>query len=80
MREEVIKSVLSNISADFMRCFETGLEEHQDQFPYTLALIKSVIELRKNNKEVNLNKLIDPIRIELNKEWNEHFSDKSLKF
>ena len=61
MKEQITKNVIREVCNDFVDTIIVGLEEYENDFPYTLACINFITELKKKEINVSLNSFIDVI-------------------
>jgi hypothetical protein len=74
MKELVTKSVVKEICNDFALTIIDGLDECKEDFPYTLACINFITELREKDIDVDLNAFIDIIWSKLHQELSNYLA------
>ena len=74
MKEQITKNVIREVCNDFVDATIVGLEEYENDFPYTLACINFIIELKKKEINVSLNSFIDVIWDNIYKEISNYLA------
>lgn len=59
MREEILRKIITLISEDYIETLLTGIEEHEKDFPYTIACANFMSELKSKNIIVDFYKTFD---------------------
>ncbi len=72
MREDISKMIISDIFMDFKDILLVGLEENKEQFPYCVACIDFIYELREQGIITTLNSFSEVIRNEIYKECKKY--------
>lgn len=57
MIEETIRKVISMIFEEYIETAIVGTDEYENDFPYTLACSKFIVELKSKNTTVNFNEV-----------------------
>lgn len=68
MKEDIAKMVVANLCNDFEDVLLVGIEECKEQFPYFIACINYIYELREQGINANLNCFSELVRCELYEE------------
>lgn len=68
MKSDIMKMFAKNIVADFGDVILVGLEEEQEKFPYSMACINFIYELREKGINATLNCFSEVVRSELYEE------------
>lgn len=74
MKEEVKRNVVKELCSDFVEAIIVGMEEYESDFPYSIACINFIAELREKSINVDLNAFIDIIRDNLYKELSNYLA------
>lgn len=69
MREKVLKEFIEMICKDYINVLLVGVEEYENGFPYMIAFVNFMCELRNKNIYVEINdiftdKFMDKVYIE----------------
>ena len=72
MKEEIKRNVVKEICSDFVDTIIVGMEEYEKDFPYSLAVINFISELREKGINVNTNMFIDIIWDNMYKEFTNY--------
>ncbi|MDD3340989.1 MAG: hypothetical protein PHN72_02150 [Bacilli bacterium] len=72
MKEEIKRNVVKEICSDFVDTIIVGMEEYEKDFPYSLAVINFILELREKGINVNTNMFIDVIWDNMYKEFTNY--------
>lgn len=54
MKDEILKIVASQICEDFSETIIVGVKEYEEDFPYTIACVNFINELKSKGIKVNL--------------------------
>lgn len=57
MREQILRNTIRRLCDDFADSIIIGVKESEEKFPFTVACINFMCELKENGKRVNLNLL-----------------------
>lgn len=49
MKEEILRKLITLISEDYIETLLTGIEEYENDFPYTIACANFMSELKSKN-------------------------------
>lgn len=58
MKEEILKVVARQICEDLSEAIIVGVKEYEEDFPYTIACVNFISELKENGVKVNLRVLL----------------------
>lgn len=59
MKEEILKVVARQICEDLSEAIIVGVKEYEEDFPYTIACVNFISELKENGVKVNLRVFAD---------------------
>ncbi len=68
MKEDIAKMVIANLGRDFEDVLLVGVEENKEFFPYLVACINYICELREQGINANLNSFSELVRCQLYEE------------
>lgn len=68
VKEDIAKMVVANLCNDFEDVLLVGIEENKERFPYFIACINYICELREQGINANLNYFSELVRCELYEE------------
>lgn len=74
MKSDIKKIFAKNIVADFSDVILVGLEEEEEQFPYSMACINFICELKEKGINATLNSFSEIIRSELYEECKRYLA------
>ncbi len=62
MKDEIMKIFAKDIMSDFKDVLVVGLEEESERFPYSIACINFIYELKEKGINVNMNYFSECVR------------------
>lgn len=74
MRDDITKMLIANLCNDFGDVLLVGIEESKEQFPYSIACINFIYELKEQGINANLNYFSEIIRTELYEECKRYLA------
>lgn len=74
MKEDIAKMVVANLCNDFEDVLLVGIEECKERFPYSIACINFIYELKEQGINANLNYFSEIIRTELYEECKRYLA------
>lgn len=74
MKSDIMKMFAKNIVADFGDVILVGLEEEPELFPYSMACINFIYELKEKGINVTLNSFSEIVRDELYRECSRYLA------
>lgn len=74
MKEEITRLFVADICGDFKDVILVGLEEQKEKFPYSIACINFLYELKEQGINANLRYFSEIIRSELYEEFKRYLA------
>lgn len=75
MREDIMRKLITMICDDYIEALLTGVEEYEQDFPYTIACTNYISELKEKNIIVGFNDVfIDTVRDRIYRETSNYLA------
>ncbi len=75
MREDIMRKLITMICDDYIEALLTGIEEYEQDFPYTIACTNYISELKEKNIIVEFNDVfIDTVRDRIYRETSNYLA------
>lgn len=75
MREDIMRKLITMICDDYIEALLTGVEEYEQDFPYTIACTNYISELKEKNIIVEFNEVfIDTVRDRIYRETSNYLA------
>lgn len=74
MKDDITRNVFANICEDFKEVLIVGIEESKEQFPYSIACIDFIYNLKEQGINTTLNSFSKNIRCELYEECKRYLA------
>lgn len=75
MREDIMRKLITMICDDYIEALLTGVEEYEQDFPYTIACTNYISELKEKNIIVEFNDVfIDTVRDRIYRETSNYLA------
>lgn len=75
MREDIMRKLITMICDDYIEALLTGIEEYEQDFPYTIACTNYISELKEKNIIVEFNEVfIDTVRDRIYRETSNYLA------
>lgn len=75
MREDIMRKLIAMICDDYIEALLTGIEEYEQDFPYTIACTNYISELKEKNIIVEFNDVfIDTVRDRIYRETSNYLA------
>lgn len=74
MKEDILMMMIKSIGNDFEDVIATGFEEEKELFPYCMACVNFIYELKVQGINANLNYFSEMVRSELYEECKRYLA------